>query len=400
VTANQPEAGPCAATGREAHHPVPVIFLIDHIWSGHGGTEGQLLQLIAGLDRRRFEPRLVVLYDRSEFIHSDQVPCPCRCLGLQSRRQARYWRLLAAEARAIRRVGPAILHTTFPESVTAGPWLARLAGAPHVTWRRDLGYWITPGVRRLLRWSSRWTACCVTNSEAVRAAVIRNEGLRPGQLAVVRNTVDLAELEQVRTQNVGAALNLPPGTVSLVFPANLRPVKGGDIVLAALARARAAGARLHLVSIGENSFVIDEYRRRCEELHLSDAVTFLGHLPRGELLSWVKGCDIAVNASYSEGYSNSNVETMVLQRPLIATAVGGNLEQVSDDETGCLVPAGNAEAMAAALLDLYHDPARRLALGAAGAQRMRALHGTDEMAARHEAIYARVLAAAGKTNAG
>ena len=128
-------------------------------------------------------------------------------------------------------------------------------------------------------------------------------------------------------------------------------------------------------------------------------VTFLGHLPRSELLSWVKGCDIAVNASYSEGYSNSNVESMLLQRPLIATAVGGNLEQVVNGDTGCLVPAGDPEAMAAAVLRLYHDPGRRLAMGAAAAQRMRALHGVNEAVERHQAIYDHVLVAAKEADA-
>jgi L-malate glycosyltransferase len=365
---------------------------MDHIWSNHGGTEGQLLQLVASLDRRRFRPQLVVLYDKGEFLQSAQAPVECRCLQVKSRRQASYWRKLAALVATLKpATGPALLHTVFPECVTVGPWLARLAGVPHVTWRRDLGYWHTPAKLAVLRVSRQWTACCVANSEAVRERVIRDEGFLADQVTIVRNAVDFAELDQVRPRAVRSELGLPPDTVSLVFPANLRQVKGGEVVLAALARARAAGARLHLVSIGENSELLDDYRSRCAKAGISEAVTFLGHLPRAELLRWVKGCDIAVNASYSEGYSNSNVEAMLLGLPLIATAVGGNVEQVVHGESGFLVPAGDAEAMAEALLALYHDRGLRAAVGDAGASRMRTLHRQNEVTQQHESLYERLL---------
>jgi glycosyltransferase involved in cell wall biosynthesis len=105
-----------------------------------------------------------------------------------------------------------------------------------------------------------------------------------------------------------------------------------------------------------------------------------------------------LNASFSEGYSNSNVEAMLLGRPLVATAVGGNLEQIVDGETGLLVPPGDAQTMADALLRVYHDRALRLALGTAGASRMRVLHGQDEAVQRHESLYEQLLAPRGRSH--
>lgn len=391
MTKNRCERAPGAARGLADDRPITIIYLIDQVWSGHGGTERQLLQLVAGLDQRRYRPRLLVLYDKGDFVDSAQAPPECRCLRLKSQRQRRYWTSVAALAGEIRRSGPSLLHTVFPECATLGPWLARLAKVPHVTWRRDLGYWLTPGRRQLLRWGSRWTACCVANSEAVRDRVIENERFRPEQVLVIRNTIDCEALGGIQPRDVPAALNLPPATVCVGFPANLRPVKGGQIVLQALSRARASGALLHLVSIGENSLLIDEYRQRCHELGIAQAVTFLGHLPREELLRWTAGCDMVVNASYSEGYSNSNVEAMLLSRPLIATAVGGNVEQIVNGESGILVPSGDVAAMAEAMLELYHDRQKRLQLGRAGARRVRDIHGDHRSVVQHEVLYERVL---------
>ena len=163
---------------------------------------------------------------------------------------------------------------------------------------------------------------------------------------------------------------------------------------------RGAGAALHLVSIGENSGLLAEYKAYCAKREISTAVTFLGHLPREEVLQWVKGCDIALNASYSEGYSNGIVEAMLLARPLIATAVGGNREQVVEGRTGLLVPAGDEAAMAEAMLALYHDRGRRLVMGKTGASRMRALHGENLAVQQHEDLYERMLSPQRSTHEG
>ena len=68
-------------------------------------------------------------------------------------------------------------------------------------------------------------------------------------------------------------------------------VKGGEVAIEAMAQAVRSGSKLHLVSIGENSEVIDAYKNRCKALEISESVTFLGHQPRPDLLRWLKGCE-------------------------------------------------------------------------------------------------------------
>jgi glycosyltransferase involved in cell wall biosynthesis len=70
--------------------------------------------------------------------------------------------------------------------------------------------------------------------------------------------------------------------------------------------------------------------------------------------------------SLSEGLSNALLEYMAVGKPVVATAVGGNLEVIRDRENGLLVPAGNASALAKAMLEIIEDQTLAEKLGAAG----------------------------------
>jgi glycosyltransferase involved in cell wall biosynthesis len=84
---------------------------------------------------------------------------------------------------------------------------------------------------------------------------------------------------------------------------------------------------------------------------------------------------------------------MLAGRAVVASAAGGPLEIVEAGETGLLVPPGDADALAAAMLSLLDDDARRAAMGAAGLARARARFGADAMARGFERLYADLLGA-------
>ena len=75
----------------------------------------------------------------------------------------------------------------------------------------------------------------------------------------------------------------------------------------------------------------------------------------------------------------SILEAMALERPVVATDVGGTAEQVVDGETGHLVPAGDPEPIRRALLALAADPDRAHQMGAAGRRRQREHFGGEAM---------------------
>lgn len=367
--------------------PIRVLVLIDQFYSPDGGTEQQLQGLLAGLDRDRFAPELLILRRLSAYADSGDLPAPVTCLGLGGAATPGYWLAMARVVRRLRAGGHDVLHTFFPECVTLGPYLAAAGGVPLLTSRRDLGFWYTPAKLRWLRAGRRFTHRWLANSEAVRTTVCAREGAPADRVDVIPNAMDADVLARIVPVDVRAALDLAPDTAVFVLPANLRPVKGVDLALGAVADLVAGGRRVHLVSIGENSFLLDEYSAFCAQAGISDHVTFLGHLPRAEALRWTAGADVVLNTSHSEGSSNAVLEAMAMGRAVVATAVGGNREAVDDGNTGRLVPAGDSAGLAAALAAIGGDRELLAGMGRRGRERVRGRHDPHTVVRRYEEIY-------------
>jgi glycosyltransferase involved in cell wall biosynthesis len=98
--------------------------------------------------------------------------------------------------------------------------------------------------------------------------------------------------------------------------------------------------------------------------------------------------DLYVNSSLYEGMSNTILEAMAMRKPVIATAVGGNVDLVRDGETGFLVPAGDWEAMGERMAALLADPGRRSAIGAAGRAYVESSHAMAGMVEAYASLYA------------
>ena len=174
---------------------------------------------------------------------------------------------------------------------------------------------------------------------------------------------------------VGCPIEAEPPRVNAPWPPGDEPVVGYvgrieerkgviDLVHAA-DRIRAGGARVVLV--GDDPYVPDsEYVRRVR----ADAGV--------EHYGWVKGAaglmgqlDVLVLPSHQEPFGTVLAEAMNAGTPVVATRVGGLAEVVDDGATGRLVPPGDPEALADAVVEVL---ARRDEMGAAGRERARRWH--------------------------
>ncbi len=87
-------------------------------------------------------------------------------------------------------------------------------------------------------------------------------------------------------------------------------------------------------------------------------------LSHTDTLAVIKHADIFVLNSSYEGLSHALIETLMLEKSIIATRAGGNSEVIQDGENGLLVPVGDTAALAAALARVLGDGELRARLGA------------------------------------
>ena len=176
----------------------------------------------------------------------------------------------------------------------------------------------------------------------------------------------------------------------LVCASRLVERKGIGNAVSALAEV--PGAELHFAGGPEAAALgadpgAQRLRRLARELGVEDRVVLRGRLGRGEVSALLASADIVVCAPWYEPFGIVPLEAMALGVPVVATAVGGQIDSVVHGRTGLHVPPRDPAALAETLRALLADPARRAAFGAAGRARARQLYDFDRIAAQTREVY-------------
>jgi glycosyltransferase involved in cell wall biosynthesis len=246
-------------------------------------------------------------------------------------------------------------------SPTPGTRPQRLAGSGPplvVTWHNGLVAGGMRGrVRRMVERQVARTADVTLGASAelvARAVTVGGRDVRPGPVAAPELPAPARRPEAVR-----AELGLTDGQPLLLSVGRLHPHKGYDVLIAAAARWHTRVPRPYVAVAGTGP----DYLRLVELASESRApVTLLGH--RDDVADLLAAADVAVVTSVLEARQMFAQEALRAGVPLVATAVGGLPELVGD--AAVLVPAGDVDAVDAAVTGLLDDPARRAELAAKG----------------------------------
>jgi glycosyltransferase involved in cell wall biosynthesis len=125
-----------------------------------------------------------------------------------------------------------------------------------------------------------------------------------------------------------------------------------------------------LTIIGEGDPVADQrLRAQADRLDVTDRVRIEGFRPRAELPAAYEHADVTIfPVIWEEPWGLVPLESMALGRPVIATGRGGSGEYLRHEDNAVLYEAGDADALAAAVKRLAHDPGLRARLHAGGAK--------------------------------
>jgi len=284
--------------------------------------------------------------------------------------------------------GPVILHA-HAAIPSISCWLA--SRAHHGTYVVSTGHgWDHkqyPKVAQILRFTSRKVI-------AVSGKMAKNmvqAGLPEALLNVIFNSVDIERFAMVPTEQrdqIREEWKVESTDCLFGMVANLNEErKGHRILLEAVARLKHC-RMLKVVFVGDG-LLRSELEEASRRLRIADRIVFAGY--RSDMPAVMKALDVLVLPSLWEGLPVTIIEAMAAGRPVIATAVDGVPEAVVDGVTGLLVPPGNAEALAKALLTLMDDPEQRNRMGQAGQARAWTLFDVERMVNLVEQVYAEIL---------
>jgi glycosyltransferase involved in cell wall biosynthesis len=236
---------------------------------------------------------------------------------------------------------------------------------------------------------TRFADWAVPNSEAGRKNLVER-GINPSRIKVIYNginlsrlTVDNQDLEQVKQ-----SLDPPPGGKVVGMMARMFPVKNHAAFLqaAVLINRVVPNTRFALVGDGPLRGYLEDLS---QELGLGSKVTFFGE--QRDVGTYLAAIDIAALTSETEGCSNSLLEAMALGKPVVATDVGGNREVVHHGETGFLIPPGDVEALAEAIITLLQHPEIARSMGQAGKEMVVSRFSLERMVHEYENMYEETL---------
>ncbi len=240
--------------------------------------------------------------------------------------------------------------------------------------------------RRLIcRLLGRFTDLSLAVSRGVRDYLVSQAGLDPAKIRVVANGVDVAAIDAARPgKAVRRELGLPESSPVIGLVGRLDHWGKGHKELFEAMAPLMERHPVHALIVGGGRRM-DEVKALAASLGLAGEVHFLG--PRRDVPDLLNAMDIFVLPSFSEGVSLALLEAMAAGLPVIATAVGGTPEVVTDSENGLLIPPRDAAALAAALERLLADPAWARQLGENARVHVREHFSLDRLGREINAIY-------------
>ena len=392
------------------------ILYFDHTAS-LGGGEIALFNLVRNLDSTRYDPVVMLSsegplrkkldeagIETHVLLLSERVVQTRKdTLGLKSLTRVgeigiilKYIRQLG---RFIRREQIDVVHTNSLKADLIGGLAARLARVPviwHVRDRIEDDYLPRPVVRVFRRLCRLIPNYIIANS----AATLKTVGL-PATAGgeVIHSGVEVTGRFRVIHDGVGmdqTGAAAPSGNSAPVIGivGRISPWKGQHIFLQAAAQVHARFPQVRFQIIGSALFDEAAYERelhaQAAEAGLTECVEFLGF--RSDVAERIAGLDILVHASTTgEPFGQVVIEGMVAGKPVVATRGGGVLEIVEHGVTGLLVPMGEADPMANAILTLLQEPERGRAMGRRARERVLQHFTIEHTARKVEHVYDKIL---------
>ena len=345
-----------------------------------GGAGSWLLNLLGAIDKEKFEIKVVLpqgsmLTDKIKNLGFEVISVD----GIKDKSyDSRAVNLLYYIFRAEK---PDIVHTHASLSARLA---AKRAGAGIINTKHCIDG-RTTGIRRFAGAliNDRYSDGIIAVSEAVKRNIAEN-GVPDDKISVIYGGINPVKVLDDKEKSLAREKWGIGEEVVVGIVARLTEGKGHKYFIdaAEIISRDNDNVKFFIAGIGPKE---EELKELIKQKGLTDKVVFTGFVD--EIYEVFNIIDINVISSLSEALCLSLIEGMSVGKPSVAADTGGIPEVIKNGYNGFLVPAGDAEGLADAILKLIHDPGLRKAMGDRGREIMEKSFTADIMAEKIEELY-------------
>ncbi len=293
------------------------------------------------------------------------------------------WKL----SRVVQRVQPDVVHAHDPHAVAMASMALSMVTrtkVPALVASRRVDFHLKRN--SFSRWKYRQVDLFIASSNAIRDLLVA-DAIDPARIVTVYEGIDADRIGRLDTVNVRAAFFLPHNAPVVGNVAALVAHKGQRHLIDAVPHVLGELPDTRFVILGEGPLRGD-LEHRVKQLHLEKHVVLPGF--RDDVLGCIKGFDLFVMSSETEGLGTSLLDAMAAGKACVGTRAGGIPEAVVDGETGLIVATRDPVSLARAIVRLLKDEPFRHQMGEAGRARVRSTFSVETMVGGTLAAYSQV----------
>jgi glycosyltransferase involved in cell wall biosynthesis len=343
---------------------IKILFI--NLTAKTSGAEFCLLRLMAGLEKKKFQPMLLLpepgpLSNQAETMGIETIILPSLIKFGEPFRFWKTFRIFRAAwllKKIIREKKIDLLHANAPRAVYAGGPAAWFGKIPLVTHVRDIE-WSPFSSRFKSRYLGFFSTRIVPVSHAVARSILRVNPALSAKTEVIYDGFDTETISSALRTDIRREWRLAPGTRLIGSVGIIHPSKGQDILIRAAARLKPMIPTIKLLLIGEvfhpdAKAYRDGLENLAEELGIGDDVIFTGF--RHDALTLIQGLDVFVHSAViPDSLPGALIEAAALGKAIVAARVGGVGEIVEHEDSALLVEPGDVDSLAAAIRSLLTD---------------------------------------------
>ncbi|MCD6388811.1 MAG: glycosyltransferase [Desulfobulbaceae bacterium] len=355
-----------------------------------GGAERNLLQILAGLDNKRFKPIVCCLSGGEVAASLKEQGYEIYTLGLRRIYDFQAVKSLLWLRQLIIKRRIRLIVSYHESSDFLGLMAARFAGIPIISSRRDMGYKLNKRHVLLYRLCNRYFTRIIAVSEAVKSMIVQREKASFGKIVTIYNGVEAGlYAESVDKTSLKRSLGIREDDRVVGIIAGLRTIKGHRYFIQAAAEVVKEISGVKFLVIGK-----DEHEPGCSakeliryacNLGIDEQIIIAGE--RRDIPELLAMIDIVVNPSLSEGMSNTILEAMAAGKTVIASDVGGNSEVIEHRKTGFLFPPQDTKTLSTLIVECLKNTKKAELIGMNAKKAIHARHDVKAMCEQNMALY-------------